>query len=443
MIVRHFLQWVRTAPAGERAEATSALARAYLYSDLSRDDLAAAEGAMLMLLDDPSPLVRRALADALAASPSAPPSIVFALAGDQPQIAAAVLALSPLFVDADLVDAVATGAPAVQAAIAIRAALPRSVAAAIAEVATAKSCLLLLENRDAEIALFSIDRIVERFGHLAAIRETLLARDDLTVANRQTLVIKLSETLAGFVVEREWLDADHAHRIAREACEKATVTIAAETPGSEIRPLIRHLRVSGQLTAGLILRALLSGNVALFEDALAELSGLPINRVSSLLYDRGSAGLRAMFDKAGLPASTYPAFKEAIEAMREGGFIGEPGGAARLKRRMIERVLTRCKNDEIDELAPLLTLLRRFATEAAREEARLFCDELVAEQGFAVEEQFDAEARFVGKEQYHAEAQCDFREQYVEELYKAEESFEAGELYEAEDFYDEERAIAA
>ena len=449
MIVRHFLQWVRTAPAGERAEATSALARAYLYSDLSRDDLAAAEGAMLMLLDDPSPLVRRALADALAASPSAPPSIVFALAGDQPQIAAAVLALSPLFVDADLVDAVATGAPAVQAAIAIRAALPRSVAAAIAEVATAESCLLLLENRDAEIALFSIDRIVERFGHLAAIRETLLARDDLTVATRQTLVIKLSETLTGFVVDREWLDADHAQRIAREACEKATVTIAAETPGSEIRPLIRHLRVNGQLTAGLILRALLSGNVALFEEALAELSELPINRVSSLLYDRGSAGLRAMFDKAGLPASTYPAFKEAIEAMREGGFIGEPGGAARLKRRMIERVLTRCENDEIDELAPLLTLLRRFATEAAREEARLFCDELVAEQGLVVEErfdveaQYDAEARLVGEEQYDSETQYDFREQYVEELYDVEEPYEAGDPYQAEDFYEEQRPIAA
>jgi len=64
--------------------------------------------------------------------------------------------------------------------------------------------------------------------------------------------------------------------------------------------------------------------------------------------------------------------------MREGGFISEPGGAARLKRRMIERVLTRCENETPDEVEPLLTLLRRFATEAARDEARLFCDGLVA-----------------------------------------------------------------
>ncbi len=379
MIVRHFLDWVRTAPAGKRAEATAALARAYLYSDLSVDDAAAAEGAMLMLLDDPSPLVRRSLADALAASPSAPPAIVMALAADQPQIAAPVLALSPLFVDADLVDAVATGVGPVQAAIASRAGLPRSVAAAIAEVGTAETCLLLLENGTAEIVPFSIDRIVERFGHLAAIREALLARKDIAAATRLRLVAKVSETLVGFVAARQWLDVDHAQRIAREACEKATVTLAADTPSAQLRPLIHHLRMGGQLTAGLILRALLSGNVVLFEEALAELTDMPVARVSGLVHDSGNAGLRALFDQAGLPPSTYPAFKEAIEAMREGGLISEPGGAARLKRRMIERVLTRCEDEALEELAPLLTLLRRFAMEAAREEARLFCDELVAE----------------------------------------------------------------
>src|SRR5437879_2192337 len=87
MIVRHFLQWVRTAEAVERAEATSALARAYLYSDLTRDDRIAAEGAMIMLLDDPSPRVRQALAEVLGFSPDAPGAIVHALVNDQPDIA--------------------------------------------------------------------------------------------------------------------------------------------------------------------------------------------------------------------------------------------------------------------------------------------------------------------------------------------------------------------
>ena len=161
--------------------------------------------------------------------------------------------------------------------------------------------------------------------------------------------------------------------------EKATVTIAAATPDTELRPLIKHLCATGQLTAGLILRALLSGNMALFEEALAELTDLPVARVAGLVGDR-QRRLRALFAKAQLPPSTFPAFKEAMKAMRA-GFSDEAGGAARLKRRMIERVLTRCEDADLGELAPLLTLLRRFATEAAREEARLFCDDLVAWNG--------------------------------------------------------------
>jgi uncharacterized protein (DUF2336 family) len=380
MIVRDFLQWVGKAPACERAEATSALARAYLYSDLSSDDLAATEGAMLMLLDDPSPLVRRALAEALAASPIAPPAVIMALAADQPQIAALVFAASPLFIDADLVDAVAVGDTAIQAAIAGRVALPRAAAAAIAEMGMEESCVILAGNCAADIAPLSLDRIVDRFGHLPEIRETLLARDDISAATRQRLVTKLSETLAGFVVDCAWLKAERAQRIAREACEKATVTIAAETPQSELRPLIRHLCAGGQLTAGLILRALLSGNTALFEEALVELTGMPVARISGIVHGRGEGSLLALFEKARLPASTYPAFKEAILAMRD-GFVYDAAGAARLKRRMIERVLTRCEDADPGEVAPLLTLLRRFATEAAREEARMYCEELVNEAG--------------------------------------------------------------
>jgi uncharacterized protein (DUF2336 family) len=379
MIVRQFLQWLHTAPSGIRAEATGALARAYLYSDMTDSDRLAAEGAMTMLLDDPSPLVRRALADVFAAAEYAPANIVHALACDQPDVAGPVLHRSPLLLDADLVEAVASGETVRQAAVAMRALLPCSVAAAIAEVGCAEACLILLENQYAEIVPFSLDRIVERHGHLAAIRDSLLKRSDLPAPTRQALVLKLSQTLAEFVAARAWLAPDRAQRITREACEKATVALAAESPESEVRPLIRHLCESGQLNAGLILRSLLSGNVEFFEEALAELAGVPLARVAGIVHDRRGASFRALYDKAGLPASTFLAFREALEAMREEGFSHEIGGASRLKRRIIERALTRCENEAPDEIEPLLTLLRRFAAEAAREEARLFCEELVAQ----------------------------------------------------------------
>jgi uncharacterized protein (DUF2336 family) len=379
MIVRQFLQWQRTASAAERADATSALARSYLHSDLSTDDRAAVEGALIMALDDPSPLVRSALAQALAFSEDSPPVVILALAADQSEIASWVLEHSPLLVDADLVDAVATGGPQAQAAIANRSPLPCTVAAALAEVATAEACLILIENTEAVIAPSSFSRLVERHGHLGAIREALLARDDLPVSARQALVAKLSELLAHFAVSRAWLEEDRARRVAKEACEKATVTLAAVSAEDEIPPLIRHLRESGQLTAGLVLRALLSGNVEMFEQALANLSGLSLARVSALVHDKSGGGLRALYDRAGLPASTYAAFSEALAAMREGGFVGDFGAATRLRRRMVERVLTRCADEATLDIEPLLTLLRRFATEAAREEARTFCQDLAAD----------------------------------------------------------------
>ncbi|MFZ0352436.1 MAG: DUF2336 domain-containing protein [Pseudolabrys sp.] len=379
MIVRQFLHWVRQAPPGERAEATSALARAYLYSDLSPDDLAAAEGAMIMLLDDPSPLVRRAMAEAFASAEKAPQIVVHALAADQSDVALPVLAQSPLLLEDDLVDLVATGHPDVQIAIAGRPQLPRTLAAAIAEVGVAEACLALLENLDSDIAPFSMDRIIERFGHLAPIRENLLAREDLPIAMRQALLSKLSQTLAGFVAARQWLGPEHAEFATKEACEKATVALAADTRYDEVGALVQHLRQSGQLTAGMILRALLSGNVVLFEEAMAELSGVSIERVTAYIHDKNISGFRALYRQARLPEVAYPAFREALAAMRAGLLIGEQGGATRLKRRMVERVLGACVQERGEETASLLALLRRFAVEAAREEARLFCDDLVAE----------------------------------------------------------------
>ncbi len=80
-----------------------------------------------------------------------------------------------------------------------------------------------------------------------------------------------------------------------------------------------------------------------------------------------------------MPDTAYPAFREALAAIRAGLLVGEQGGAARLKRRVVERVLNACADERGADSVSLLALLRQFAVEAAREEARLFCDDLVAD----------------------------------------------------------------
>jgi uncharacterized protein (DUF2336 family) len=317
------------------------------------------------------------MANVFAHTTDAPPAIVRALATDQPSVALPILEHSPLLIDADLVDIVATGSSDIQCAVARRLQLPTPVCAAIAEVGSAEACLVLLDNPDAQLAQISVDRIVERFGHIAAIREQLLESHELPAATRLALVAKLSGTLVNFVTARNWLSAERAEIAASDACARSTVNIAATSHAHDLRALVRHLRETGQLTAGLILRALLSGNTDMFEFALAELAGMSEARVGAILRERGGSGVTALLMRAGFPESTFAAFRAALAATEEIGFIGTVDGAARLRRRMVERVLTSCAQDAATTEA-LLTLLRRFEMESAREEARVFCDDLVA-----------------------------------------------------------------
>jgi uncharacterized protein (DUF2336 family) len=370
MIVQKFVQWAKTASASGRADGASALARAYLYGDLTSAQRLEAEQAFTGLLDDPSPLVRRALADSFASAEDAPHHVVLALADDQSDISAIVLARSPLLSDAELIDCAAIGDALAQSAIALRPHLSKPVAAALAEVGKREALISLAINPGADLPDFSLQRIIERFGADAEIREALLSRPQLPVTLRSELVAATSRALFAFVTTCNWMPRERAERAAREACEKAHVILAVSSEAESSGPqrLVAHLRASRQLTVGLVLRALLSGNISLFEAALAELSDLPLARVQGLADDCTSAGFAALYRKAGLPPKLLPAFRAALDALQVCGH--EDVGTARLSRQMVERVLTACEDMDAADSDKLFAVLRRFEVEAAREDAQ-------------------------------------------------------------------------
>lgn len=381
MIVRNFLSWAQTANAAQRAEGAGALARAYLYSDLEPQARRETEIALMSLLDDPSPLVRRALADNFASAADAPHAIVSALASDQSDIAAPVLSRSPLLTDAELIDCAAIGDAFAQSAIALRARVPAGVCAALAEVGAREAAISLAVNPGADLPEFSMRRMIERFGDDGEMREALLSRPWLPATVKNELVTAAAAALGAFVVDCGWLSSERVDRLAREERDKANVIIVAETIERDgrhgVRDLVAHLRASQQLTASLVLRALLSGNHDLFEAALVELSGLREDKVAGFLRDFRGAGFAALYARAGLPEKFLPAFRAALEAQREYG--SAHGGEARLSLVMIERVLTACEEINRGELDRLMALLRRFEMEAALEEARVEAARLAAE----------------------------------------------------------------
>lgn len=382
MIIGSFLLWARTAPPGQRAEAGSALARAYLYSDLTSDERWEAETALIALLDD-VPNVRRALAEAFANAPDAPRPIVTALATDQPDIAALVLARSPVLADSDLVDCAALGDDIVQSAIASRPRVSLPVAAALAEIAPIDVLIALLDNAGAEISPSSFARMVERHGRDATLREMLLARPDLPLIVRQGIAVSLSESLSEFVVGCGWLSPDRGERVAREAREKATVALSTAADDAAVRDLVRHLRQTAQLTPALLLRAILSCRFAFAEAAFAELSGLSLARVAGLVHDPSGAGFAALCRRAGLPERLRPAFAAALTAWREMTETHRAPEGARISRRMVVRALAACDALPEFEAEILASLLRRFEVEAARDEARDYAAAIAEEAALA------------------------------------------------------------
>jgi uncharacterized protein (DUF2336 family) len=361
---------------GPRAAAATALARAFLVSPVSPDERDEMETAMTVLLDDPAVEVRLALAGALAASEAAPQHIILALAADKETIATLVVEQSPLILDSELVDMAATRDEAIQVAIARRPFLSRSVSAALAEVGTPAACVALVCNRGARLLRFSLDRIVARHGDCAELRLAMLEREDLPPEVRQILTSKLAEALRDLIVDRAWLPAERADAVIRDARECATIAAAFEAPAEAMPDLIAQLMQARELTPAFLIRAVAAGQAFLFEAGLAALAGVPRERVTSLIASGRASSLRAVLQKAGLPADAYAAFAAAIDIIRAGDADEGAGNDFRRATHLIDAIVSRYEERRDRELNEILALLRRFAKDAKRAAARDYANHL-------------------------------------------------------------------
>jgi uncharacterized protein (DUF2336 family) len=380
-IVRRLLRAAQAADAGERADAASALGRAFRYGDLSDELRREAAIGLTALLDDPSILARRALAEALASAPDAPRHIILALAHDQPEIAAIVAARSPVLGEADLIDCAVSGGEMVQSALAGRPNLSAGIAAALAEIATREPVAALLENGDAALTETALRRIAERFGDDGEMREKLLARPHLPPTLRCDLVAAATKALSPLVAAFG-LGEQRIERIMREAQEEGAATVASASEGRDLAGLVRHLRETGGLTVALLMRAIVTGDRAFFETGAAELSGLPLARVAAFARAPLGAGFAALYRRTGLPMGFLAPFRAALVALA--GHC-TPGQVSRL---VAQRAIAACEKVRGGpDGERLLALLRRLEMEAALEEARAFaaevaCDETELEMGF-------------------------------------------------------------
>ena len=371
-IVRRFLAWAQCADEETRAHGASALARAYLYSNLTAPLRAEAALAMTALLDDPSVMVRRALAAAVCTASGAPRTLILALAADEPEVAGAVLQLSPVLTDGDLIDCAATGDAVAQAAMARRGSLSPEAIAALANIGERDAVLALIGNAAIDLPAELLGRILTRFNDDAGLREALLERSSLPPSVRARVAVAAAKDLA--VEASQWMAPGRAERVAREARDHAICSIASSCGSDERIELTRALRAAGALTPALLLRSLLGGERDLFVAALAELSGQPLARVAAFVLEPAGEGFAALAHKAGLKNGILSAFRAAVAASHTDA--GEAGEGLKLK--LVQKVIDECERLRNPGLSKVLALLWRFAAEAVRAEAAGFAREAAA-----------------------------------------------------------------
>lgn len=330
MIIQSFLRWAETAKTSERARAANALGRAWLHSMMNDEEREAALMAMTWLLDDPSPKVRLALAEALADAEDVPRSLVLPLAHDQPQIACQIIARSPVLSEIDLIDLAGRGDSVTRVLIASRFIVSVPVCAAIAEVGDAAEIETMLDNPGAIVGRGSLRRITERFSDHSQIREMLLDREELPSDARHLLAVGVSEALGASDLVRQVVGERRLERIKREACEAATVVLAGNAPAGDMPLLIDYLRRDGRLTPAFLMQALCMGRLDFFIASMVNLSGMEDRRVRSIVADGRFHAVRALFESAGLHREVSEVFVEATMLWRraEGLDQGLFGGLA-------------------------------------------------------------------------------------------------------------------
>jgi uncharacterized protein (DUF2336 family) len=362
MLVKSFLAWIENAGPRERAEAVDMLAGAYLARTLGDESPEAAEAALTLVLDDPARAVRRTLACALAEEALAPRHIVRALAADDPEIAAPLLARSPVLQEADLIDLAQTADGVALIAIALRPVVSERTAHALIGRHEIEVALALAGNPGAEIADHDLLTIATAYGRDGRIREALMARGRLPATARHQLMIAVSEGLDSLSGEGGSPRGVKQQRVLDEALMQGTIEIALQA-GDDLPALVHHLRESARLTPALLLRGVLGGDLRLLTVSLAELSGMEEGRVSSLMRSRADATLAALLRRAGLPAFLERPLIAAIRTAQD--LAPEERGAA-LSLPVIRATETACLDLEGGEDVRLLALLRRYESEAAR-----------------------------------------------------------------------------
>lgn len=349
---------IKAADDDERAQAAHKLCRNMERAELGEEDRAAAQKILRLLANDAAELVRRAMAVTLKASDLIPNDVARKLAGDLDSIALPIIAASPAFSDEDLIEIVRAGSVVRQVAVAGRARVSRDVCDVLAGEGCEQAVRTLAANDNADLSEASLAVVVERFAEAPDVLTAVAYRQVLPLDVTERLIQLASDTVREHLISRHAVAPETAIRLAQYARERTTVDLIDQAAASaDLAAFMAQLNARRVLNASLLLRGLARGQMAMFEYGLAELANTPHQRAWLMVHDAGPLGLKAIYDRAGLPPRLFPAFRAGVDTWRALAAEGIDTSSDLFREQMLERFLTQRPNVLRDDLAYLMERL--------------------------------------------------------------------------------------
>ncbi len=330
-----------TEPRGDvRANTAGKVADAFTAGLLSDEEAQIAQDIFAALARDAEVAVREALASSLMTSPDLPRDTAMMLARDIEQVAIPFLSVTEVLTDADLVALVQSESEAKQAAIAQRPVVSEAVSEAIVESGSEMAVAKLVANEGAQISERSFQDVMTRYRGNKAIDDSLCRRVDLPATVKEKLVAAFTAKLESVLRARNELQVDELSNVVAQIRERTTLEVIGQNTVEETERLAQDLLNSGRMTPSLILRALCTGDLLLFEVATALRANVPLQNARILIHDAGERGLEAVCQRASWPKHYLPAIQSALEVLKETDYDHGRNDRQRFVERVIERMLT-------------------------------------------------------------------------------------------------------
>lgn len=369
----------QSAHSEQRGQAARIAARAYLEHMGPADEQAALYAAVLSFLDDSSVKVRAALAYELLRSPNAPRPVMFALAQDEPIIAAAVVQFSPVLLDSDLVALARKGTDKIAEAILARPNIGQRVCHILVQEQSRTVDEMLLQRHDIALPYDMLIELADRWCDDAPMRGTLLNRPDLPIAARFLLTERIVDALLGARIVRGSIQKKRLNRLMRDQLDKATTGLVAGDSTQEHFRYLDALYQSDRLTPRLLINSVVNGRLRFYVTALAMLAELPANKTEGILRAGTRRALHALFTRCGFEPSLRNLMARLTILARD-AYLETDVAARHFVVSQLIGVLIDDHDGEIpDSLDSVFAYLNEQNVSLAREAARgvmaSFCDE--------------------------------------------------------------------